>query len=54
MADEPYSATAAAAAAPESGINNPSSSDYTKGIDEQVSNVIGGVSSWWSSFSKQV
>ncbi|WFD33895.1 hypothetical protein MCUN1_000721 [Malassezia cuniculi] len=53
MADEPYSVTAAAVAAGESGVNNPNDTNYTKLVDEQVSNIVGGVSSWWSSFSQQ-
>ena len=46
MADEPYSVTAAAAAASESGVDNPAATDYTKTVDDQVSNIVGGVSSW--------
>ena len=53
MADEPYSVTAAAAAASESGVDNPAATDYTKTVDDQVSNIVGGVSSWWNSFSQQ-
>lgn len=57
MNDEAYSATTAAASAPESGSQETQDKrvdEFTHRIDEQMTQLVDGVSSWWSGFTKQV
>ena len=57
MNDEAYSATTAAASAPESGSQETQDKrvdEFAHRVDEQVTQFVGGVSSWWSGFTKQV
>ena len=53
MVDEPYSVTSAATVEP---VEHPDTDVdvFTRRLESQVTNLVGGFSSWWSNVNQQV